>query len=519
MTDSAAATPNVAVHLERSAARRGSAAGIVSTDGRVLWTFEDLAEAAARLAGGLVELGLGDGDRVLVLEPDPRELFRVVAGVIWAGASVVLPPGSLPLPRALEAAAASRPQAVAASLLLWPAALAYNELRKAPIRVASGSWRFLNAASVQALSRHQPIAPQTVSAQSPALLSFTTGSTGPAKAVMRTHAVLQAQHHALRSLRGLGDTDRDFAGLPLLVLHNLGSGVTSVLAPRGPGSRQYGRKVRETLARSRATSAAGFPHLFESVVNGAGDGDLDGLRSIYIGGSHTRPELLAALKAVAPNAAITVVYGSTEIEPIAAIDAEEYLDLLARSDPADGTCVGMVLDGLDLRVQPHPERPGTSPARRAGGRILLRGPRASRRSGAGEWVDTGDAGRVDRDGRLWLLGRADNAVGNLYPVEVERVVEALPWVSRAALVRVGSSPRTKALLAVQPLQWGSAGARAEQLQRLKRIARERDWSLDDVVLLRRLPVTRGAAAKVDDGRLRKLAATAGLPRSANPTQD
>ncbi len=134
-------------------------------------------------------------------------------------------------------------------------------------------------------------------------------------------------------------------------------------------------------------------------------------------------------------------------------------------------------------------------------------------------MDTGDAGRVDRDGRLWLLGRADNAVGNLYPVEVERVVEALPWVSRAALVRVGSSPRTKALLAVQPLQWGSAGARAEQLQRLKRIARERDWSLDDVVLLRRLPVTRGAAAKVDDGRLRKLAATAGLPRSANPTQD
>jgi len=239
-------------------------------------------------------------------------------------------------------------------------------------------------------------------------------------------------------------------------------------------------------------------------VRGARPGELDRLRSIYVGGSRVRPELLRALKAIAPAAAVTVVYGSTEIEPIAAIGADEYLDLLARSDPADGAPVGLVLDGLELRMELPSERPGPS-ARGERGRILLRGPRASGAAGLGRWVDTGDAGHVDEDGRLWLLGRITNAFGELYPAEVECVIEALSWVSRAALVRVDSHPDARALLAVQPIEWGAAGIRAEQLVVLRDIARQRHWPLDKAVLLRRLPVFVGAAAKIDDRRLRKLA--------------
>jgi acyl-coenzyme A synthetase/AMP-(fatty) acid ligase len=505
ITDGEIANANVAVLLQRSAARLGNAPCIVAPDGRLLWTFKDLAEAAARLAGGLVELGLGNGDRVLILEPDARELYRVVVGVIWAGALAAIPPMSLPLRGALTVAAASRPQAVAASIPLWPLALSYAELRNAPVRLTNGRWRFFNTASVRALSGHQPIAPQAASAQTPALLSFTSGTTGPATVVTRTHGVLQAQHDALMALRPLRETDRDFAGLPLLVLHNLGAGVTSVLAPRGPGSRKYGRRVREALVRSHATSAAGFPHLFESAVLGARPGELDGIRSIYVGGNRVRAGLLAALKTVAPAAAVTVVYGSTEIEPISAIDGDEYLDLLAGSDPADGTCVGMVVDGLRLRVEPLSDVPLRSPAGSTTGRILLSGPAASGQMGAGEWVDTGDAGRVDAVGRLWLLGRTDNIVGNLYPAQVERVIETLPWVRPAALVRVASGPRAQAVLAVQPFRWGTQRVRAEQLAQLTRFRDELDWPLHDILLLRRLPVSTGAAAKVDFGRLRKLA--------------
>ena len=120
-------------------------------------------------------------------------------------------------------------------------------------------------------------------------------------------------------------------------------------------------------------------------------------------------------------------------------------------------------------------------------------------------MDTGDAGRVDEAGRLWLLGRISNTCGELYPDEVERVIEALPWVGRAALVRLGTHPDPRALLAVEPIEWGSAGVRAEQLATLDRIAQQRHWPIDSAVLRKRLPVIVGAAAKIDDRRLRQLA--------------
>jgi acyl-CoA synthetase (AMP-forming)/AMP-acid ligase II len=513
---------NVAALLEDSAARRGSAPAIIGPEGRLLWTFEELAEAAARFGGGLRELGIETGDRVLVLERDARELYRIVTGVLWAGATVVVPPMSLPLRGALEVAATTTPQAVIAGLLPWAAALRHAGLRNAPLRIVSGRRRFPETVGAQAIGFHRPIAPQVVPVDSPAVLSFTTGSTGPVKAVTRTHDVLREQHAALDTLRRLREVDRDFVGLPLLVLHNLGSDVTSILAPRGDGSSRYGPSVREALVRAQATSAAGFPHLFESAVRGASPGELDRLRSIYVGGSRVRPELLRALRAIAPAAAVTVVYGSTEIEPIAAIGADEYLDLLAYSDPADGVPVGMVLDGLELCVEPAAEplseRPEPS-ARGERGRILLRGPRASGAAGLGGWVDSGDAGRVDEHGRLWLLGRATNVVGDLYPAEVEGTIEALPWVSRAALVRVDSHPDPRALLAVEPTEWGAAGTRAEQLGVLGDIARQRHWPLDQAILLRRMPVIAGAAAKIDDRRLGKLASARWRRASLSVVED
>jgi acyl-CoA synthetase (AMP-forming)/AMP-acid ligase II len=500
------ANANVATLLERSASRRGGAPALVAPDGRALWTFEDLGEAAARLAGGLRELGVGDCDRVLVLARNPRELYQIVTGVIWAGAAAVLPPMSLPPGDALRVAAASRPRAVIAELPLWGAALRHAELRGAPVRVVVGPWRLRRPVSVLAVGRHQPIPPRAVPPDSPAVMSWTTGSTGSPRLVPRSHGVLRAQHTALAALRGLSESDRDFVGLPVLALHNLGSAVTSILAPRSPGSRRYGDIARAALARTGATSAAGFPHLYESAVRGAPSVELDQLRSIYVGGSRVRTQLLGALKVMAPEASVTVVYGSTEIEPISAIGADEYRDLLARSDPAGGVPVGAVLEGLELRLEPDPEVAPPLGAKRYG-TILLRGPRACGAAGPGGWVDTGDVGRLDESGRLWLLGRGADAWRGLHQAEVERVVEALPWVRRAAFARLVAGPKSEALLAVEPAAWGASGVRAAQLGAVNEIVRKRRWPACEVMLLERLPVLPGAAAKVDYGRLRELASS------------
>ena len=516
MTLDGPARGNIASLLERSAARRAGADAIVALDGRPIWSFDGLADAAARLAGGLVELGLHPGDRVLVLETRLLELYLTVVGVIWAGGAVVIPPASLPLRRALQAAAASRPRAVIASLPLWPIAVASGSLRSAPIRVTNAGWPFPGTVRASALSHHAAIAPRPVPPNSPAIVSFTTGTTGPTKAIERTHGVLAAQHSALTALRRLDDTDLDLVGLPVLVLHNLGAGVASVPAPREAGSPQYGRRVRDAIVRTRPTSAAGFPHLFETSLREAGPGDLDSLRTLHVGGSRVRPELLTGLRAAAPQARVTVVYGSTEVEPIAAIEGGENLNRLAGSDAADGVCVGFVLGDLEFRVEPRmPVTDAVSPPDVAG-RVEVRGARASGGDQTAGWVDTGDLGRIDPDGRLWLLGRAANAIGRLSPSEVERAVEAMPWVARAALVVRSPRGESHCRLAVEPRSWPGGDVRRQWLHSVERLAAERHWPLQDVVLVRRLPVLKGASAKIDDRRIARLRTA--RPRSQSPSK-
>ena len=496
---------NIAGLLERSAERRGPAACIVSPEGRQLWTFDALTEASARLAGGLVDLGIRPGDRVLVLESNVGELFMILVSVIWAGATATLPPLSLPLHRALRVAAAARPTAVIAPLPIWPVALMMAGLRSAPLRLTSRRWRFPGTVSLEALARHRPVAPSLVADDSPAIVSFTTGSTGVAKPIIRTHGVLRAQHDALSALRHLDETEVDLAGLPMLVLHNLGSGVTSVPAPRGAGTPTFGSRVRSALATTGARSAAGFPHLFESALGGARPGELGRLRSIYLGGTRVRVALLAGLKVAAPGARATVVYGSTEVEPIAAIGADDYVNALAAHEPAAGVCVGSVLAGLELRLASSTLGARGTRLPATVGQILVRGARAAGGTGGEGWVETGDLGRVGDDGRLWLLGRSSNAVGDVLPLEVERLIEDLPWVDRAAFVGLDSGSVARGLLAVQPLRWGESGDRAAWLSDLSEVTRGRGWPIDDIVLQRRLPVVVGAAAKVDEERLRMQA--------------
>jgi acyl-coenzyme A synthetase/AMP-(fatty) acid ligase len=256
----------------------------------------------------------------------------------------------------------------------------------------------------------------------------------------------------------------------------------------------------------KATAFAGFPHQLQAAVLGARPGDLAGLRTVHVGGDRVRADLLETLARVASATTCTIVYGSTEIEPIAAIEAGTYLQHLAGSDPLEGTCVGPIVDGLELRLEPLSGGPASSLDRPQVGRILLCGPRASGSGAAGEWVDTGDVGRVDADGRLWLLGRAANRVDGMFPASVERVIEALPWVDQAVLVR-GTGEHAAALLAVQPTRWDGGTAQAERVAQLAAVSQERGWRVADVLLVRQLPRSGGPAAKVDDGRLRALASS------------
>src|SRR5260370_26483211 len=111
---------------------------------------------------------------------------------------------------------------------------------------------------------------------------------------------------------------------------------------------------------------------------------LDGVRAAFVGGAPVGGALIARLRTVFPAARIYVAYGSSEAEPIAAIDATEIeQETAARTATGSGHCVGLPIAPTELRI----ERPDAAGA----GEIEVRGPHVN----AIGWHRTGDTGYRD----------------------------------------------------------------------------------------------------------------------------
>jgi hypothetical protein len=144
--------------------------------------------------------------------------------------------------------------------------------------------------------------------------------------------------------------------------------------------------------------------------------------------------------AASPGTGLTVVYGSTEAEPISHVAMEE-IDGAGWAEIAagGGLPVGRPVPKADVRILageiivagPHVYRGYLDPRRDAETKL---------REGDVVWHRTGDDGRLDPAGCLWLLGRLNAVAAGLFPLIVETMARMWPGVRSAALVAEGASP-------------------------------------------------------------------------------
>lgn len=479
---------------------------LLRADGSVGWTFADLAGQTARIASGLELRGLRPGSRVVLLTRDPEAALMVAVATLWAGGTVVTPPVSGGWRPALRATARLRPDAVVADPVVWLALAAVPGLAGGRIRIVTGHRRWPGLVTLGELAGgHDRLSsePTPRPVDAPALITWTTGTTGHPRPVVRTHGILTAQHLAIRALRAPRAGDVDLVGLPAMALHDLACG-TSLVMPSRADADPDGRRLRDLVSNASVTTAVGFPVLFERLVDGAGPSSLPGLHSIHVGGAPVRAGLLDRLASVAPNATVVVVYGATEAEPIAAVDAREVRSSAGDGTRSRGMLVGKPCPGIDLRLVPLEGCGAAAGSGAAFGRVLVRGDRVARdpvHSGSDGWLDTGDVGALDDDGRLWLLGRTSNLVrGGVAPATVEDAVGALEDVAASVLVPIPGPHGSRLVLAVQPVS--PTSARAVQA-RVTTMASDRGWALDRVATVHRLPRDE-RTGKIDYRRLRSL---------------
>ncbi|KQV04840.1 AMP-binding protein [Devosia sp. Root105] len=462
----------IAGFLDR-ATRLGPRPAIITGAGEAI-SYEQLALRSGRLAAALRGQGVERGDRVLVVLPIGIELYLAIAALWRLGATIVFPEpamGFAGVQRAVEIAAPS-------------AVLVGGVYRLLPYLVPQlwGTRRLQFGAA-----EGDPL--EDLAPEHPALISFTSGSTGRPKGIVRSHGFLAAQNAALHDLIApRRDDETDLVAFPVFVIANLSLGTTSVL-PNWRLSRHDGADAAALLqhfAAHRVTRAMVPPVIAERLAD---SGEAAALDVLFTGGGPVFPDLLRRLSQVLPRTDIVAVYGSTEAEPIAHlhvrdITAEQWQQMQAGGGILAGKPVAAVaLEIVDDEIV-------VSGAHVNKGYMDGVGDAENKLRRDGEiWHRTGDAGRLDAEGNLWLRGRLSAAAAGHYPFEVETVARQWPGVQRAALVP-GTEPMVIALEGEElgPQQWTELAQRAFGARAVK-VA---------------MPLDRRHRSKVDYVRLAKL---------------
>ncbi len=461
--------------LEQVEARPDGVA-IVGPSGEAV-TYARLARRSAARAAAYRAAGIGQGDVVLIAHGVSPELYEVLLAVFRLGAVAMFPEPAAGLKGVGLAIEGVKPKAMAAgSLAKWLRWLS-PPMRRLPVLpdMAEGG----GASAVT-----------PTPGDSPALITFTSGSTGRPKGIVRSGDFLMLQHRLLEQVRQTKPQDVDLISLPVFILSNLAAGATSVI-PAGRLTRPAtldGDRLRAQMLAHRVNRIVAPPAVAARIAEG--EGALPGLDAIFTGGGPVFPNLLRRLEAMSPAAAIHAVYGSTEAEPIAHVELKEIgeADWAAMASGA-GLLAGRPIPQIDVELRDHeifvagehvnrgyldPEDDRTTKSLRDG--VL--------------WHRTGDAGRLDESGRLWLLGRREAAAGGLFPFAIETAAMSWPGVRQAALL--AGEGRARLAVAGDGLDVSDIARRAKALGDI------------DVKVVAAAPMDARHNSKVDYNRLRKM---------------
>ena len=395
--------------------------------GDVTLSHDDLRLRAERVAGGLAALGVGAGSRICLYAANSPAWVLAYLGAQRLGA-VVSPCNP-----------AYRPAELAHILSDSHPMLVLTDLERLPL--------------VESLSRQLSTAPRTVTIEqlpegappppppalgpeSPAVIIYTSGTTGRPKGALLDHGNLLAQARGVIEAWRWEPEDRLVLSLPLFHVHGLAIALHGTLLRRASAALvRFDLEGVMRELRSGATMFFGVPAMYQRLVEylealpTSQLPDLSGVR-LFVCGSAPLPPALFGRCRRALGQPVLERYGITE-------------GGIVVSNPYDGPRqpgrVGYPLPGVEVRLGAQDE------ILLKGGQVFsgyLDNPAATAEALENGWLHTGDVGEIGSDGSLAIRGRLKELIisggFNVYPREVEAVLEAHPAVSEVTVAGVPS---------------------------------------------------------------------------------
>jgi acyl-CoA synthetase (AMP-forming)/AMP-acid ligase II len=383
-----------------------------------VWTGDELMRRAAGTADWLDEVGAPLGRPIAALLSSSSTAFALVI----AGASTQRPLAPLgPRSTVSELSAC-------VGRLDSPLVAAEPQFADVAASVAANTGRQLVVLpAVPPSTRNLAL---DAPADSVAALLHTSGTTGLPKAVPYQHGRLAARVGVNAALLELGPGSLYASSSPLH--HIAGLGMFFVALGSGATLLTFGGFSVDNwldLGRRGVTHALLVPTTIDILLE-HGALALPSLQMLQYGASPIHPDTLAAAMAVLPGVRFVNIFGQTEGSPITCLTAEDHRRA-AEGRPELLGSVGRAAPGVELRIE-SPDADGIGEVVGRAAHFFL--------PDADGWLRTGDLGRLDGDGYLYLSGRRGDKIvrggENVYPVEVEDVLLTHPEVREVAVVGI-----------------------------------------------------------------------------------
>lgn len=430
------------------------------------FTYAEVARRSAQLAGLLADLGIEQGDRIVVMLPRiPEWQIAMVAATRM---------GAVPIPcitmltasdLAYRVAHAGAKGVITTSAEVGKLEALDGLAARVCVGDAPGGW----TSFADAASRSTDFEPAHVLAEDPAILYYTSGSTGPPKGVTHAARALWAWSSSAEHWLALGPDDRiwctadtGWSKAGTSILFGPWSRGASVLFYDGPFEP---RKRFEMLDRYEVTCfCAAATELRRLILEDASAFDLSRLRSTVSAGESVNPEILDRWREISGT---TVLDGYGQTETLMTVTNRPGWPMKPGS-------MGRPLPGVEIAVHAadgglENEGPGEmliklpNPQLMLGYRDDSERTESARVSLAGsQWFATGDNVEIDGDGYVFYTGRADDIINSsgyrIGPQEVENALLRHPAVQECAVVGVPDEERGELVKAWIVLSAGHEGS-------------------------------------------------------------
>jgi acyl-coenzyme A synthetase/AMP-(fatty) acid ligase len=503
-------------------------------------TFSELRLRIDSYAAGFTEKGIRKATRTIVLVSPGIDLFAVTFALLRIGAiPVMIDPGmgNRAMARALSEIGAEAFVGIPKAHLLRM--LFPGIFKTVRIFFSTRNGGIINTSGLRRLcsQHHNSCEPCPVQSDETAAIFFTSGSTGPAKAVVYESGMFDAQIRYMKDHFQYRAEDVDLCTFPLIGLLVICHGISIVMADMDMTHPKTMKpaKLFNNIERYACSTMFCSPMVLRKLADYGLKNHcrLSSLKKVFTAGAPVSPVLLKDFrKLLDEDAVIHTPFGSTEGLSVTDIQDRELLAVYPdMSSYLGGICVGKPLKDIELKIIRITDDPishlrdtvqlGIDEI----GEIIVTGPNVTRQYYRNDeanrkakteddipgriWHRTGDLGRLDGEGRLWYCGRKSQRVlsgGRTYfTIPCESVYNRHPAVLRSALVGIKKDDGYRPVICVQLKKGMAISKQLKQDLLMLGKGQEITRDISDLFFHRKFPVDPRHNAKINREKLSVMA--------------